>query len=97
MKYIFISLVKFYRRFISPNKPSCCRFIPTCSTYALEAFEERGAIIGFGLTVGRICRCNPFCKGGYDPVPKARSKMAHKTRKNNKDRELLSDKAQGRK
>ena len=97
MKYIFISLVKFYRRFISPNKPSCCRFIPTCSTYALEAFEERGAIIGFGLTVGRICRCNPFCKGGYDPVPKARSKMAHKARKNNKDRELLSDKAQGRK
>lgn len=97
MKYIFIALVKFYRKFISPNKPSCCRFIPTCSTYALEAFEKHGAIVGFGLTVGRICRCNPFCKGGYDPVPQRQRKIFKHTSNKSKDTDMLSDKARGRK
>lgn len=94
MKYIFIALVKFYRRFISPLKTPCCRFTPTCSQYALEAFRERGAILGLGLTVWRICRCNPACKGGYDPVPLKKNK---KKKRDNKDTQYLSDKLKGRK
>ncbi len=70
MKYICIWLVKLYRKFLSPLKPSCCRFTPTCSAYALEAFQKRGFFAGLILTVWRILRCNPFCRGGYDPVPK---------------------------
>ena len=69
MKHLMIWLVKFYRKFISPIKPPCCRFTPTCSAYALEAYSKRGFFIGTILTVWRILRCNPFCKGGYDPVP----------------------------
>lgn len=64
-----IGLVKLYRKFISPLKPPCCRFYPTCSAYAIEAIEKRGALVGLGLAVWRILRCNPFCKAGYDPVP----------------------------
>ncbi len=69
MKYVMIGLVKFYQKFISPLKPTCCRFTPTCSAYAIEAFKKRGFFVGFILMVWRILRCNPFCKGGYDPVP----------------------------
>ena len=69
MKYLMIGLLKFYQKFISPLKPSCCRFTPTCSTYAIEAFRKRGFFVGFILMVWRFLRCNPFCKGGYDPVP----------------------------
>lgn len=70
MKWPFIWLIRFYQRFISPlkSKPTC-RFTPSCSSYALEAFSKRGAIVGMILTVCRIARCNPFCAGGYDPVP----------------------------
>ena len=69
MKYLMIGLLKFYQKFISPLKPTCCRFTPTCSTYAIEAFRKRGFFVGFALTVWRVLRCNPFCRGGYDPVP----------------------------
>ncbi|MBQ0010673.1 MAG: membrane protein insertion efficiency factor YidD [Ruminococcus sp.] len=69
MKHFGILLVRFYRRFLSPLKPPCCRFTPTCSQYAIEAFETWGFVCGLGLTVWRVLRCNPFCKGGYDPVP----------------------------
>ncbi len=69
MKHIMIALVKLYRKFISPIKPPCCRFTPTCSAYALEAFTKRGFFAGLILTIWRILRCNPFFKGGYDPVP----------------------------
>ena len=73
MKHVCIWLIRFYQKFISPLKGSpCCRFYPTCSAYALEAFMNRGFFVGFGLTVWRILRCNPFCKGGYDPVPPKR-------------------------
>lgn len=78
MKQIAIAIVEFYRRHISPLKPPCCRFIPTCSQYALEAFEEWGFFIGLALTVWRILRCNPFCKGGFDPVPKRKNKKSDK-------------------
>ena len=69
MTKIFVAIIKFYQKYISPLKPPCCRFVPTCSTYAVQAFEKYGWRRGIFLTVRRILRCNPFCKGGYDPVP----------------------------
>lgn len=69
IKKLFILLIKFYQKYISPIKKPCCRFTPTCSMYALEAFERHGALKGLYLSIKRILRCNPFCKGGYDPVP----------------------------
>ncbi len=69
MKYVFIYLLRFYQKFISPLFPPCCRFTPTCSQYALEAFQKYGCIKGLYLTIRRVIRCNPFCKGGHDPVP----------------------------
>ena len=69
MKHLMIWLIRLYQKFISPIKPNCCRFTPTCSAYAVEAFQKRGFFVGTVLTVWRILRCNPFCKGGYDPVP----------------------------
>ena len=64
-----IWLVRFYQVCISPLKPACCRFTPTCSQYALEAVEKYGFVKGGALAAWRILRCNPLCRGGYDPVP----------------------------
>ena len=61
--------IRFYRAAISPMHQPCCRFIPTCSEYALEAVEKYGALKGGFLAIRRILRCHPLCKGGYDPVP----------------------------
>ena len=69
MKKLFLWLIRFYQREISPLRPPCCRFIPTCSQYALEAIEKYGLLKGGALALWRILRCNPFCRGGYDPVP----------------------------
>lgn len=69
MKKILIGLIKFYRKYLSPLKSTRCPYIPTCSQYGLEAIEKHGAIKGSLLTAWRILRCNPFSKGGYDPVP----------------------------
>ncbi len=70
MKKICIVLIKFYRKYLSPLKGRpCCRYYPTCSQYALEAYEKYGFLKGTLLTIWRILRCNPFSKGGYDPVP----------------------------
>ena len=77
MKKLCIMLVKIYRKYISPLKPPCCRFEPTCSQYALEAFEEWGFFRGFYLTLMRILRCHPFCRGGFDPVPINKRKRRH--------------------
>lgn len=65
----FILLIKFYRVCISPLKPPTCRFTPTCSEYALEAFRKHGPFKGLWLTVRRILRCHPWGGSGYDPVP----------------------------
>ena len=63
-------LVRFYRRFISPLKPPCCRFVPSCSEYALIALRERGVIVGLALIAWRLMRCHPFYHGPvFDPVP----------------------------
>lgn len=75
MKHVCIWLIRFYQKFLSPLKRrSTCRFTPTCSAYAVEAFMKRGFFVGFGLTVWRILRCNPFGKWGYDPVPEKKSR-----------------------
>ncbi|MCI6582927.1 MAG: membrane protein insertion efficiency factor YidD [Oscillospiraceae bacterium] len=66
---LYLFPVRFYRRFISPLTPPCCRFTPTCSAYAVKAVERFGIIKGTVLAVWRILRCNPFCRGGYDDVP----------------------------
>lgn len=70
MKKILIGLVKIYQKYLSPLKGhSTCIYFPTCSQYAVESIEKYGALKGGLLAVWRILRCNPFAKGGYDPVP----------------------------
>ncbi len=70
MKRLLLALIRFYRRAISPYTAPKCRYIPTCSQYALEAIEKYGARKGGWLAFRRICRCHPFSKRGpYDPVP----------------------------
>lgn len=68
-KRALLGAIRFYRRHISPMFPPCCRFIPTCSAYALEAVEKYGALKGGFLALKRILKCHPFHPGGYDPVP----------------------------
>lgn len=69
MKKIFLTLIRFYQRHISPAMMPHCRFSPTCSEYACQAIEKYGALKGAWLAFKRILRCNPFFPGGYDPVP----------------------------
>lgn len=72
MKRVLLALIRFYQRAISPMRPPCCRFIPTCSAYALEAVEKYGALKGGRLALWRILRCHPFHRQKsvqYDPVP----------------------------
>ena len=61
--------VRLYRRFVSPAKPPCCRFTPTCSRYAVDALQEWGILCGCALTLWRVLRYNPVGRGGEDPVP----------------------------
>ena len=63
------ALVLFYRKVISPLKPACCRFTPTCSEYMKQAIQKYGVLKGGWLGIKRICRCHPLNPGGYDPVP----------------------------
>ena len=67
MKRVLLAMLRFYKRSISPLLPNACRFTPTCSEYAMEAIQKHGALKGTGLAIWRVLRCNPFCKGGYDP------------------------------
>jgi len=67
MKKFLIACIRFYRRRISPLKPGQCKFLPTCSEYAIEAISHHGAFKGFFKSLWRILRCNPFSKGGFDP------------------------------
>ena len=69
MKRFLLALIRFYRKYISPAFPGKCRFIPTCSEYALQAVEKYGPLRGGFMALRRFLRCNPFHKGGYDPVP----------------------------
>ena len=74
MKRILIALIRFYKRAISPLLPNACKYTPTCSEYAMEAIEVHGALKGSLLAAWRLWRCNPFSRGGYDPVPKPHHK-----------------------
>ncbi len=69
MRYLCVFFIRLYQKFISPLIGPHCRFTPTCSQYAVEAFLKHGFWKGSLLTIWRILRCNPFGKGGYDPVP----------------------------
>ena len=68
MKKIMILLIRGYQIFLSPLLGSNCRFIPTCSQYAIEAIRKYGALKGGWMSVKRICKCHPWHPGGYDPV-----------------------------
>ncbi len=75
MKKIMITAIRFYQKALSPLKrrPTCI-YYPTCSNYAIEAIERFGAFKGFFLALFRFLRCNPFSRGGYDPVPEKKSR-----------------------
>lgn len=75
---LLIRAIKLYQRFGSPSRLARCRFFPSCSNYALEAIERFGALRGGVLTLFRLLRCHPFCKGGYDPVPERADKKQRK-------------------
>ncbi len=65
-----------YKRWISPALPASCRYVPTCSEYAMEAVERYGAVRGGVMAAGRVLRCHPFAKGGLDPVVRGEAKPA---------------------
>ena len=69
MKKLLIQFVRCYQVAISAKRPPCCKYMPTCSAYAIEALERFGAFKGSALAIWRILRCNPLSRGGYDPVP----------------------------
>ena len=69
MNKILITMIRFYQKYLSPLKSTKCPYEPSCSNYGLEAIKKYGAFKGAILTLWRIIRCNPFSKGGYDPVP----------------------------
>ena len=78
MKRLLSAPIRFYRRYLSGLKRApTCRFVPTCSEYALEAIERRGAVVGTLKALWRILRCNPLCRGGYDPVEGDRARADH--------------------
>ena len=72
MKKIILAIIHLYKRFISPLLPPACRFTPTCSEYAMEAFQKKGLFEALRLTVVRIAKCHPFHPGGSDPVDPVR-------------------------
>jgi len=69
MKQVLQFGLRMYKRFLSPMLPHSCRFVPTCSDYAMEAIERHGALRGSWLALGRLLRCHPLARAGYDPVP----------------------------
>ena len=85
MKFLALGLLRLYKRWISPAFPPSCRYVPTCSEYAMEAIERYGAWRGGMMAAWRVLRCHPFARGGLDPVVKAAEgnpTHSHKTRMN---------------
>jgi putative membrane protein insertion efficiency factor len=82
-KTLLLTLLRGYKWAISPFLPPACRYVPTCSDYAVEAIERHGAFRGSAMAIWRVLRCHPFVRGGYDPVPMLMSDVtaaAHRTR-----------------
>jgi putative membrane protein insertion efficiency factor len=77
MKSAIQCVLRGYKRWISPMLPNACRFVPTCSEYAMEAVERHGVMRGSRLAAGRLLRCHPFAHAGYDPVPCEHSSSQH--------------------
>ncbi|MGE5545403.1 MAG: membrane protein insertion efficiency factor YidD [Solirubrobacterales bacterium] len=71
-------MIRAYQLLLSPVLPASCRFMPTCSAYAMEAVAKHGAVSGSWLAVRRICRCHPWNDGGYDPVPDPNQTAGHR-------------------
>jgi putative membrane protein insertion efficiency factor len=67
-----IYVIELYRHMVSPLRPACCRFVPSCSKYAVDALSEYGVIRGGWLTVARLAKCGPWHRGGWDPIPERR-------------------------
>lgn len=76
MSKVMVFLIRLYQKYISPMLGAHCRFYPTCSQYAVEAFQVHGFFKGFALATWRVLRCNPFGKSGYDPVPPKKLKKS---------------------
>lgn len=75
MKKFLIGMIRFYQKYLSPLKRyNTCKFVPSCSSYAIEAIRLHGAFRGSLLAIWRILRCNPFSEGGIDPVPEVKRK-----------------------
>ena len=72
MVKVLIGCIRLYQRWLSPWLGQNCRFYPSCSQYAIEALRAHGVVYGLLLGAWRILRCNPFCRGGHDPVPEKR-------------------------
>ena len=77
MKAAIQFVLRGYKRWISPMLPHACRFVPTCSEYAMEAVERHGALHGSGLALARLLRCHPLARAGYDPVPAETRYVTH--------------------
>jgi hypothetical protein len=75
MKVLALWLLRLYKRWISPALPPSCRYVPSCSEYAMEAVERYGVLRGGAMSVWRLLRCHPFVKGGYDPVVRSGSSL----------------------
>ncbi|MBQ9461697.1 MAG: membrane protein insertion efficiency factor YidD [Clostridia bacterium] len=75
MKRPLIWLIRLYQRCISAYTPPSCKYYPVCSVYGIKAIERFGAVKGTALTIWRILRCNPFSRGGYDPVPEKKTRV----------------------
>lgn len=81
MKKLFLVMIRFYQKAISPYKPACCRYYPTCSSYAIEAVSRFGAMRGGLLALLRVLRCNPLFAGGVDFVPEQFTLIRKKKKK----------------
>ena len=85
MKSLTLWILRTYKRWLSPIFPPSCRYVPTCSEYAMEAVEKFGVLRGGSMAAGRVLRCHPFVKGGYDPVPEAPGETPRAETRNQKN------------
>jgi putative membrane protein insertion efficiency factor len=78
VKGFLLSALRFYKTSVSPALPPACRYTPTCSEYAIEAVERYGPWRGSVMAIRRVLSCNPFARGGYDPVPQTAHPLSHR-------------------